>query len=114
MALTSAEKQQRYRDRHLGLHGTKERIQLFISVQAKAQLGRLARHHGYTVTKIIEDLVGAAEQALLDRLPRRQHSAYLDSLLNHGAGRNVSARPKPSAAEKRQSAPPVSRRKGFS
>jgi hypothetical protein len=28
MALTSAEKQQRYRERHLGIQGTKERIQL--------------------------------------------------------------------------------------
>ncbi len=104
MALTSAEKQQRYRERHLGLHGTKERIQLFISVQAKAQLGRLARHRDYTVTTMIEDLVAAAEQALLDRLPRRQHVAYLDSHLTHGASRKVSARPKPKAAKKRQSA----------
>jgi hypothetical protein len=111
MALTSAEKQQRYRERHLGVHGTKERIQLFISVQAKAQLGRLARHHGYTVTKVIEDLVAAAERALLDRLPGRQHSAYLDSHLNHGASRKVSARPKPKAAKKRQTASAVRRRK---
>jgi hypothetical protein len=28
MALTSAEKQRRYRERHLGIHGKKERIQL--------------------------------------------------------------------------------------
>lgn len=48
MALTSAEKQQHYRERHLGVR-TKDRIQLFISVQAKAQLRRLARHHGCTV-----------------------------------------------------------------
>jgi hypothetical protein len=111
MALTSAEKQQRYRERHLGLRGTKERIQLFISVQAKAQLGRLARHHGYTVTKVIEDLVAAAEQAHLDRLPRRQHVAYLDSHLNHSASRKVSAKPKRKAAKKRQSASTVPRRK---
>ncbi len=111
MALTSAEKQQRYRERHLGLHGTKQRVQLFISVQTKAQLGRLARHHGYTVTKAIEDLVAAAEQALLDRLPRRQHAPYLDSHLNHRASRNASARPKRKAAKRRQSTPVVRRRK---
>jgi hypothetical protein len=29
VALTLAEKQERYRERHLGLHGTKERIQFF-------------------------------------------------------------------------------------
>ena len=79
MALTSAEKQRRYRERHLGVHGSKERIQLFISVQTKAQLGRLARHYGYTITKVVEDLVKDADRAILDRLPRRQHSAYLDS-----------------------------------
>jgi hypothetical protein len=61
MALTSAEKQQRYRERHLGVRGTKDRIQLFISVQAKAQLRRLARHHGCTVTKVIESLAVDAE-----------------------------------------------------
>jgi len=52
MALTSAEKQRRYHERHLGVHGSKERIQLFISVQKKAQLGRLPRHYGYTITKV--------------------------------------------------------------
>jgi hypothetical protein len=78
MALTSAEKQQRYRERHLGIHATKERIQFFISVKTRAQLGRLARHYGYTVTKMIEDLAADAERALLNRLPPRQRTAYLD------------------------------------
>jgi hypothetical protein len=79
MALTSAEKQRRYRERHLGAQGFKERIQLFVTVQTKAQLGRLARHFGYTITKVVEDLVKDAERAILDRLPTRQHRAYLDS-----------------------------------
>jgi hypothetical protein len=77
MALTSAEKQQRYRERHLGIHGTKERIQFFISVQTRAQLGRLARHYGYAVTKVIEDLAADAERALLSKLPPHQHKAGL-------------------------------------
>ena len=47
MALTPAEKRRRYRKRHLGVDGTKDRIQLFIRVQAKARLRRLARHYGY-------------------------------------------------------------------
>jgi hypothetical protein len=113
MALTSAEKQRRYRERHLGVHGSKERIQLFISVQTKAQLGRLARHHGYTVTTMIEHLAAAAEHALLDRLPRRQHSAYHDSHLNHGASRNVSAgrKPKAKSAKKPTGPRPALRRK---
>jgi hypothetical protein len=85
MALTSAEKQQRYRERHLGIHGTKERIQLFISVQARAQLGRLAGHYGYTVTKVIEDLAADAERAVLNRLPPGQRTAYLDGHHRHAA-----------------------------
>jgi hypothetical protein len=84
MALTSAEKQRRYRERHLGVRGTKERIQLFISVHARAQLGRLACHYGYTVTKAIEDLAANAERALLTRLPPRQRTAYLDGHHQHG------------------------------
>ena len=113
MALTSAEKQQRYRERHLGVHGSKERIQLFISVQTKAQLGRLAHHHGYTVTKMIEHVIAGAEHAILDRLPRRRHSAYLDSHLNHGASRNVPAgrQPKAKSAKKPARSRPALRRK---
>jgi hypothetical protein len=96
MALTSAEKQQRYRERHLGIHGTKERIQFFINVQTRAQLGRLARHYGYTVTKVIEDLAADAERTLLNRLRPRQRTAYLDGHhdARHKAGLAPSKRPR--------------------
>jgi len=100
MALTPAEKQQRYRERHLGIDGTKERIQVFVSVHTKAQLGRLARHHGYTITMVIEDLVAAAESALIEQLPWRQRKAYLDSDLQHNAGRNTPA-PEPPPRQRR-------------
>jgi hypothetical protein len=106
LALTAAEKQQRYRQRHLGVHGSKERIQLFISVQTKAQLGRLAHHHGYTITKVVEDLIRDAERAILDRLPRRQHFAYLDS-----RKQRVSARSKAKSARKPTGSQPAPRRK---
>lgn len=78
MALTPAEKQQRYRERHLGVNGGKQRIQFFISVQPKAQLDRLALHYGYTVTNVIEKLAADAERALLSRLPSQKHTVYLD------------------------------------
>ena len=106
MALTSAEKQRRYRERHLGVHGSRERIQLFISVQTKAQLGRLARHYGYTITKVVEDLVKDADRAILDRLPRRQHPAYLD---NHK--QRVSARSKAKSVKKPTGSRPARRRR---
>jgi hypothetical protein len=105
MAQTSAEKQQRYRERHLGVHGAKQRIQLFISVQTKAQLGRLARHYSYTITKVVEDLVRDADRAILDRLPRRQHAAYLDS------HQRVATRSKAKSAKKSAGSRPARRRK---
>ncbi len=109
MALTSAEKQQRYRDRHLGVDGAKQRIQLFVSVQAKAQLGRLARHYGYTVTKMIEKLAADAERALLNRLPPHQHTAYLDG---HQQRRHqASIRHKTRPSKKAGSSPSRPRRK---
>jgi hypothetical protein len=111
MALTSAEKQQRYRERHLGVHGAKQRIQFFVSVQAKAQLGRLARHYGYTVTNMIEKLAADAERALLNRLPSRQHTAYLDRRQRHAASRQASARAKAKSAKKPTGARPAPRRK---
>jgi hypothetical protein len=110
MALTSAEKQRRYRDRHLGVDGTKERIQLFISVQAKAQLGRLACHHGYTVTKVIEKLAADAERALISRLPARQHTRYLDSHQKHLASHR-GTRAKAKSSKKSSSARSSPRRK---
>ena len=111
MALTSAEKQQRYRERHLGVHGAKQRIQFFVSVQAKAQLGRLARHCGYTVTNMIEKLAADAERALLNRLPARQHTAYLDRHRQRAGSHQVSARAKTKPAKKPARSRPAPRRK---
>jgi len=110
MALTSAEKQQRYRERHLGVRGTKDRIQLFISVQAKAQLRRLARHLGYTVTKVIETLAANAERTLLDQLPPRRQSIYLDGKTRRNAD-DVPVMRKHSASRKQRKAQPKPRRK---
>jgi hypothetical protein len=106
MPLTAAEKQQRYRERHLGVHGAKDRIQLFISVQAKAQLGRLARHHGYTVTKVVETLAIDAERAILDQLPAKQQGVYLD-----GKTPRKPVMPKRDASRKRRKAEPKPRRR---
>jgi hypothetical protein len=110
MALTSAEKQQRYRQRHLGIYGAKQRIQLFVSVQAKAQLARLARHCGYTVTNMIEKLAADAERRLLNRLPPRQHTAYLDGRPQHTASHKPFGRRKARPSKKPTSSPSPPRR----
>jgi len=95
MALSEAEKQRRYRERHLSWDGDKQRIQCYLSVHAKAQLDRLASYHGYTVTRIIEDLAADAERAVLERLPRKEESAYLDGRLQrHGDGKAPASKPR--------------------
>jgi hypothetical protein len=71
MALTTAENQQRYRERHLGVNGGKQRIQFFVNVQAKAQLERLALHYGYTITKVIEKLTADCRATIKARKQRQ-------------------------------------------
>jgi hypothetical protein len=70
MALKSAEKQQRYRQRHLD-HGHKQRLQLVIGASTKAQLIRVAGYHNCTLTKLIETLAAEAELAMFRKLPAR-------------------------------------------
>lgn len=78
MALTNAEKQARYRERHLGVDGTKVAVHLFLSAPAKKQLDRVARLYGYTVTKMIEELAGNAEQHIVDGLDPEARKKYYD------------------------------------
>jgi hypothetical protein len=78
MALTNAEKQARYRERHLGRHGEKARVQLFLSASAKAQLFRLAHRKGYTVTALIEKLAASAERRVTARLSSRARKRYYE------------------------------------
>jgi hypothetical protein len=76
MALTNAEKQRAYRERHLGAAGEKASIQLFLSATARAQLDRLAQHKGYTVTALVEELAAQAEQRIANRLTDKALKTY--------------------------------------
>jgi len=76
MALSNADRQRRYRERHLGVDGGKDRLQLFISVHANAQLYRLARHYGCTITEAFEKIAGAAEQAMDGSLTPTERKSY--------------------------------------
>jgi hypothetical protein len=78
MALTNAEKQARYRDRHLGIDGEKARVQLFLSTSSKAQLDRVACYKGYTVTALIEELASQAEHKIVNRLAPKAQREYYD------------------------------------
>jgi hypothetical protein len=81
MAITNAEKQARYRERHLGADGEKARMQLVVSAPARAQLDRLARHYGYSVTKMIEELAANAERYIVERLDPEARKNYYDGVV---------------------------------
>jgi hypothetical protein len=78
MPLTNAERQRAYRERHLGDHGEKRRIQLFLGTSTRAQLDRLARHRRYTVTALIEEWAASAERRATARLSGKALKTYYD------------------------------------
>jgi hypothetical protein len=78
MALTNAEKQARYSERHLGVDGEKARVGLILDASTRAQMSRLARHKGYTITALVEELVESAERRVTGQLSGKALKAYLD------------------------------------
>jgi hypothetical protein len=79
VTLTNAEKQARYRERHLGVDGEKVRVGLNLNASTRAKMGRLAHHRGYTITALVEELVERAERRVTARLPSRALKAYYDA-----------------------------------
>jgi hypothetical protein len=78
MALSNSEKQARYRERHLGVDGEKARVGLILNATTRAKMDRLARHNGYTLTALIEELVESAERRVTSRLTGKALKVYLD------------------------------------
>jgi hypothetical protein len=78
MALSNIEKQARYRERHLGIDGEKARIGLIVGATTKVKMIRLARHIGYTITALIEELIDSTERRVTTRLTGKALKAYLD------------------------------------
>jgi hypothetical protein len=62
VTLTNAEKQARYRERHLGVDGEKVRVGLILNATTRAKMECLARHKGYTITALVEELIESAER----------------------------------------------------
>jgi hypothetical protein len=79
MAMTNAEKQRAYRERHLGFSGEKSRLQLVLNVRAKFQLERVARHRGYSVTVLVEELAAQVERRIIDQMTPKQRQEYFDA-----------------------------------
>jgi hypothetical protein len=78
MPLTSAQKQARYRERHL-VNGTRAALHLFVSASTRAKLNRLAHHKGCTMTALVEELATRAERRVMVRLSDKALKAYYDS-----------------------------------
>jgi len=78
MPISNAEKQRRYRLRHLGPGGGYERVSVVVRIAKKRNLERLAGYHGYTITGMVEALINEKTQSLLETLSEReQHDFYL-------------------------------------
>jgi hypothetical protein len=74
---SNAARQAAYRQRHLhDVDGQGERINIVVTVQAKGQLERLARHYGVTQREILIRVLAEAERSVVDRLNRPQESVY--------------------------------------
>lgn len=78
MAATAAERQRAYRQRVRDGQG--ERINLTVSVSAKRQLERLARHQGLTQRQVLERLLADAEGAVVDGLSAKAAREYFDGV----------------------------------
>jgi hypothetical protein len=77
MALTNAEKQARYRVRHLE-SGTRSRGHFILEATTKAKLVRLAHHKGCTMTALIDDLAARAERRVTSRMSPKALKQYYD------------------------------------
>ncbi len=82
MALSNAERQARYRQRHLkSVDGEKVRLSLFLDLYAHLRLERIARHQGCTITALIEKWAANAEQRIVGRMtPKEEHAFYADDV----------------------------------
>jgi hypothetical protein len=59
--------------------GEKVRVGLNLKAATRAKMGRLARHRGYTITALVEELVERAERRVTARLPSGALKAYYDT-----------------------------------
>jgi hypothetical protein len=75
--LTNAERQARYRQRHLrNVDGEKRRLSLFLDLHARRRLERIAQYKRYTVTALIEKWAAKAEQRITARMTLKEEKAY--------------------------------------
>ncbi len=79
MGKSNAERQAAYRMRHFkAVDGGLERLNLAVSVPAKAQLQRLAFCYAVTQRDVIESLLAQAERRLVNSLQENEQSQYYE------------------------------------
>ncbi len=79
MAMTNAERQRRYRERHLReLDGQCKRIHLLVSLHAKRALERLASFHGVSQREALERALLETQVRVLDGLTGAEQNRYMD------------------------------------
>ena len=71
-------KQARYRERHLGIDGEKVRVGLILNATTRTRMERLARHKGYTITELVEELIKSGERRIISRLTGKTLKQYYD------------------------------------
>jgi macrodomain Ter protein organizer (MatP/YcbG family) len=81
MAMTNAERQRRYRQKHLKDEtGGKERLSLMLDFRAKLTLDRLAKRYTVTQAELIERLLREEQDRLLETLNAEEQTAYYDAV----------------------------------
>jgi hypothetical protein len=81
MAMTNAERQRRYRQKHLKDEaGGKERLNLMLDFRAKLTLDRLTKRYAVTQAELIERLLREEQDRLLDTLDAEEQTAYYDAV----------------------------------
>ena len=107
MALSGAEKQRRYRKRHFGVGGTRERLNFEFGIAAASALRRLAGYYDRSMTQIIEMLVQRGERRLLGTLSPYSSRAYLCVEPRHSQPRRRAGKAR---TKRRTRAAPLARR----
>ena len=107
MVLSGAEKQRRYRKRHFGVGGTRERLNFEFGIAAASALRRLAGYYDRSMTQIIEMLVQRGERRLLGTLSPNRRRAYLGVEPRRGSRRRAGK----ARTKRRPGAAPIARRR---
>ena len=80
MPLSNAQKQARYRAKHLGIDGGKVRLQAMVSVHTEARLKRLAHHQGFSQTTALDRIIADAHGRVVEPMsPEEQGAFYRDT-----------------------------------